>query len=132
MGRAVTTSRAVIVAGMIASLGFAGVCPCSAGGALGEQRPRHVSHTTHICPCILRKGHCCCGTACQCAHQAPQQENQPAVPNPSNERGQPLGLAVDTSTFSASAAILFHAQLHAELLISGNLSLVVQGTRLNC
>ena len=125
------TSRMMIVAGLVAGLGFAGICPCSAGSARGGM-PHRASRTSHICPCVLATGHCCCGAACQCGKQAPQKDNEPAVPSPSNDRSQPLGLVANAATLTGITLAACHADCCPAMLTGGNLSLVAQGTRLNC
>ena len=126
-----TTFRAIVAAGLIVSLGFAGTCPCVADGARGSL-PRQASHTSHTCPCVLKTGHCGCGSACQCGQRLPQKDNEPAAPNRSNDRGQPLGLAADAASFSGTAAVAIQALGCPALVTCGSSSLVAQGTRLNC
>ena len=125
------TSRMMIVAGLVAGLGLAGICPCSAGSARGGM-PHRASRTSHICPCVRATGHCCCGATCQCGKRAPQRDNEPAVPSPSNDRGQPLSLAADTTAFTGTTIAACQADCFPALFSGGNLSLVAQGTRFNC
>jgi hypothetical protein len=123
--------RATVTAGLIASLGFAGICPHAADGARGRL-PRQASHTSHNCPCVLNTGHCSCGSACQCGQRLPQKDNEPAAPNRSNDRGQPLGIAADAASFSGTTAVAIQALGCPAHLTGGSTSLLTLGTRLNC
>ena len=130
MGSVSSAFRAVIVAGLIASLSAGSLCPCAADGVQGRM-PRHVSHGCHICACILKTGHCRCGAACHCGQQLPQKDNDPAAPNSSNDRSRPLGLAANFAANSHTTAVAFHVQFDVYCLSTSNLTLVAQGTRLN-
>ncbi len=123
--------RAIVAAGLIVSLGIGGTCPCAADGGRGSL-PRQASHTSHICPCVLKTGHCNCGSACQCGKRLPQKDSEPAAPNRSNDRSQPLGLAAAAASFSGTAAVAIQVLGCPAHLTGGNISLVAQGIRLNC
>ncbi len=125
------TFRVIVTASLLVIMGVAGICPCTADVA-GRDLQRKARQSSHVCRCVLKTGHCCCGTACQCGQQVPQKDNKPAIPSTSNDRGQPLGLVVDAMASNGSAAVAYHAHCCPALLASGNLSLVAQGTRLNC
>ncbi len=122
--------RGLVVAGLIASLTIGGLCPC--GDAADTHRsPRQASHASHACACVLKTGHCHCGAGCHCGQKLPQKDNDPAVPNSSNDREQMLGLAVEFATASHATVVVFHAQSDLNLLSSSKLTLFAQGTRLN-
>jgi hypothetical protein len=61
----------------------------------------------------------------------PQKDNDPAAPNSSNDRNQPLGLAADFAVISQATVVAFHAHFDLNPLAKSNLTLVAQETRLN-
>ena len=131
MGTTISTIRVLIVAGLAASLGFAGICPCKSDGAVTNSSGQ-ASHASHACPCTLSTGHCCCGSHCQCGQQAPQKDNEPAVPSRSNDRSQTLAVIVPIAAFIGTTVTACQAECCPALLRGDNSSLVAQGTRLNC
>ena len=131
MGAVISTLRGLMIAGMIASVGFAGVCPCSAHLAGGTSSRHAAGVPQHICPCVLKTGRCCCGAACHCGQQAPQRENEPVAPSSSNDRSQPIALVAYTATLCGTIAAVGHAKFSAASFSAESLSLVAQGTRLN-
>ena len=126
-----TTFRAIVAAGLVVSLGFAGICPCEADGARGKCS-RHASHTSHLCDCVLKTGHCDCASACQCGQRLPQKDDEPAVPNRSSDRGQPLGAVADAASVSGAVAVALQAVSCPALVTRGGSSLIAQETRFNC
>ncbi len=126
-----TTFRAIVAAGLIVSLGFAGICPCSADGARGSL-PRQACDTSHQCTCVVKTGHCDCASACQCGQRLPQKDDEPAVPNRSSDRGQPLGLAADAANVNGAATVAIQALGCPGLSTGNSLSLIAQETRFNC
>jgi hypothetical protein len=61
----------------------------------------------------------------------PQKDNNPAAPNSSNDRSQPVGLAADFAASSQATFVAFHAHFDLNPLSKSNLTLIAQGTRLN-
>jgi hypothetical protein len=125
-----TTFRAIVVAGVIASLGAGSFCPCSAD--LVAHRVSHqIPPGSHYCACVLKSGHCHCGKACQCGQPMPQKNKVPFIPTSSNDRGQPLGLPTDVAMIDHSAVAALHSHNGPNTLTASNLTLIAQGTRLN-
>jgi hypothetical protein len=122
--------RVAVVAGLITSLSAGNFCPCAADGVSGRMG-RHASHASHVCTCVLKTGHCRCGAACHCGQKLPQKGSDPAAPNSSNDRSQPVGLAADFAASSQATFVAFHAHFDLNPLSKSNLTLIAQGTRLN-
>jgi hypothetical protein len=125
-----TTFRRLIVACLIAGLTAGAFCPCGFAG--NELRSRRIAHpTTHICKCVLKTGHCHCGSACQCGQPAPQPPKDPATPGTSSERNQSLGLATSVTPGVVASHVDFHDCFDSNIFSASALTLVAQGTRLN-
>jgi hypothetical protein len=130
MASILSSLRVAVVAGLVTSLSAGNFCLC-ADDAFNSRMHSRVSHGSHVCACCLKTGHCRCGAACHCGQKLPQKDNDPAVPNNSNDRGQTFGLAAEFAAVRHATAVAFHAQFDLNPLSSSNLTLVAQGTRLN-
>ena len=130
MASILASLRVAVVAGLVTSLSAGNFCACAADGVSGRMRS-HAFDGSHVCACVLKTGHCRCGAACHCGQQLPQKNNDPAAPNSSNDRNQPLGLAADFAANNQATVVAFHAHFDLNRLAKSNLTLVAQGTRLN-
>jgi hypothetical protein len=108
MASILSTLRVALVAGLVTSLSLGNVCLCG-NDAVSARTLRQDSPGSHVCTCCMKTGRCLCGAACHCGQKLPQKDNDPAAPNTSNDRSQPLGLAADFAASSEAIVVAFHA-----------------------
>ena len=89
-----STLRLIVTASLMLSLSMTSLYPrLMSGDELGAKvtASQHEGQGHKVCCCGTKDGRCC-GKAC-CQLPNPKEDKAPTSPRPSEDRGQPLGLA---------------------------------------
>ncbi len=122
--------RCLITASLLLSLSTLSLFPrVIVGQTLGATVSKGTGEKR--CCCGTKDGHCC-GMACCQASPNPQENQAPAVPKPSEDRGQPLGLApvARTAMFGPNAATFSDGFFRDAATMCGS-SLIALSIRIN-
>ena len=126
MRSAASISRIALAAALIASIGFAGACPCAT--ATEQHSALRSSHQS--CHCDSKTDGCCTKGKCRCEKDQTTRSNQSTPPTRTE--------LVQLATVVPQVAVLpnLFAPLHAigapyDTVPGAGLDLIAQGTRLN-
>lgn len=124
-----STFRWIITASLLLSLSMTSLYPRVMAGGEGTVAAS-ADQGQKVCCCGTEDGRCC-GMAC-CQMPNPKQDNTPASPKPSEDRGQPFGLmlAADAPLDGSNAATFRH-DLARNAAVIGSTSLIALSIRLN-
>ena len=123
--------RAVVAAGLIVGLGFAGFGACPGAADLPPTAFDCASHRAHHCACMAISGHCYCGSKCHCGSRSPQQGTLPVVPSRAHELTQYFVVTLVDSVAGESTAWPSTTHFSQACLADCASTLIAQGTRLN-
>lgn len=124
-----STVRSITLASLLLSLSATSLYPrLAAGEGLGATVKTNQGQ--QVCCCGTKAGQCC-GMAC-CQLPNPKQDNAPTEPKGSNDRGQPLGLALCASAkIGGVDAAGFHSPVLSNASSMAGSSLIALSIRLN-
>ncbi len=124
--------RFLITASLLLSLSTLSVLPrVMVGQALGSTATVSAGSGEQHCCCGTEDGRCC-GLACCQTSPNPHEKQAPSAPQPSEDRGQPLGLVLTANAASVGRnAVAFRDGFVRDAASKGGSSLIALSIRIN-